>query len=238
MSSEKKPLGLNLSGLKPATYANVRITRSEPMGIMDGGRIGMPVGHAFDSSGRGDIREVIHRLPTPGLDIDPPKYDKSVQGRQAGPGTFTFRDEHAVPLNYLDQAKLQPNKPLARQNQPGASGGVRGSKEPLELNTKQVWTTDKGATIPNSGFEIRKKIWFEGQKQHPDSGDRFDLFKMRVTKEPKAVAIDFHGTSHNTGPGGGHTKKHHLFVGVVGEGEDRRVVTAKTRQGVMDLFRR
>jgi hypothetical protein len=249
MSSEKPKtggpgLGLKLPSLPsstPTTYESVRMTRSEPMGNFERG-IGMPVGHVFESEGGGEsrrIREVIEKVPMPGqhMNMHPLKYDLGVDATRQGGRTFAFRDEHVAPLDYFDQAKQQPLKPEGRRNQAGVSGGVRGDREPLKFKTRQVWTSDLGATIPHSGFEIGKKIWYEGQRQHPEGGSQFEMFKMRVTKEPKAVSINFQGSTHDVGPGGGGKKKHHLFVGVVGEGESRRIVTAKTRQGLIDKFR-
>jgi hypothetical protein len=167
--------------------------------------------------------------------MDPLKYSLSVQAQQQGrTNVFSFRDEHVAPMEYFDQAKHQPLKAPGRRNQPGLSGGVRGDQEPLKFRTKQLWTTDKGHVIPNSGFEIRKKIWYEGNREH-DGGPKYDLFKMRVSKQPSQVAIDHHG-SHASGPGGGGRKKHHLFVGVTGEGDSKRVVTSRTRQGIIDHF--
>jgi hypothetical protein len=248
MSSEKKfSFKLNLDGPRApapaATYENFRLARSGAMGEIDAGKIGMPVTHAFESNHGHDIgiSEVIEHTQWPQHKFPPktefarrPKYELPTQAVPTGHGnTFEVGDQHHAPREFLEFAKQQPKKPFERRNLPGLTGDRRGEREPLKFKTKQVWVSDQGVTIPNSGFEIRKKVWFEGQRTHVESGEKFDLFKMRVSKTPSAVAIDFNDRRYASGAGGRHRSKHHVFIGI---GADNNIRTAKRREDLIAMF--
>lgn len=243
-SSEKPKFNLKLNLVKiqeKRSYTNFKIRNSEKMGFLDvqGRKVGMPVIHSFQSnqSGSAKVSELVEhtRWPTIGFPraeqyASQPKYMLSTMAKESSPNTFTFRDEHFTPLEYFQTAMEQPKKAPERRNLPGLSGGHRGDRKPMVFESQQLWMSPEGEVIPNSGFSIKKHIWYEGAHQDKASGEQFNVFKMRVSKRPSSVNIDYMDRSNVTGPGGRHRSTHHVFVAL---GPDSQYHSAKTRKGLM-----